>query len=223
MGISSAALNFIASTVKTENYSANEHVANSDCIQSFDFLIVARGAMYVFLKDRVPQAKFEKEFASEPSYSSSGNLSFEDEDSPGEEPENLIQIANQSVFMKVGNFVNKTMFKIPKKQRFENITDVNAPNFNKYAAPNFHGRKLLGIVAASNKTKVLRIPQEIYQYIIEPYSRHRLEFLQQHPFDEFIISRFPAIRNVPGVGPKKSLLSLPVLSLVPPKKIIKAD
>ncbi len=125
--------------------------------------------------------------------------------------------------MKVGNFVNKTMFKIPKRQRFENTPELNAQNLNKNAAPNFHGRKLLGIIAASNQTKILRIPQEVYHNLIEPYSRNRLPSLQHHPFDEFIVSRFPAIQNVPGVGPKKSLLYLPVLSLIPPKKIIKAD
>ncbi len=81
--------------------------------------------MYVFLKDRVPLSKFENDRTSEPSYSSSGNLSFEDEESPGDEPENLIQIANQSIFMKAGNFVNKTMFKMPKRPRYEGSSDFN--------------------------------------------------------------------------------------------------
>jgi hypothetical protein len=82
---------------------------------------------------------------------------------------------------------------------------------------------LIGIVATSNNTKVLRIPQEVYQHIIEPFAGHKLGLLETHAFEAFILDRFPAILNVTGSGPKKSLLNLPVLSLVPPKTIMKQD
>jgi len=57
------------------------------------------------------------------------------------------------------------MFKPPRK---------NYLNLNHNAAPSFHGRKLMGIIATSANTKVLRIPMEIYSTLVEPFSKNQL-------------------------------------------------
>lgn len=62
-------------------------------------LIVARGGMYVFLQDRVPLSKFKiRPTPNVPSYSSSGNLSFEESESKSfdsdDEKDSLVKIAN---------------------------------------------------------------------------------------------------------------------------------
>ncbi len=52
----------------------------------------------------------------------------------------------------------------------------------------FQGRKLIGIVAAAQNTKVLRVPLEVYQNVLRPYHSNQLNFLHKDNFETFIFN-----------------------------------
>jgi hypothetical protein len=80
---------------------------------------------------------------------------------------------------------------------------------------------LTGIVSASERTTIIRVPHEIYKYLIVPIHENPIfHFLKSDQFGKFIEKIIPGSNQIVSSLHKKNLLQLAKLKIIPPNTII---